>query len=786
MSILNQQFRLNGIVDTSRGVFENLEQFAMASGCWITYDANAGRWSVLINQAGTSSKSFDDSNIIGPVNLSSTSLTDYYNRVRVTYARSDLDDQIDFVEARTPSQQLRPGEADNTLEMTLDLVTDPVQALNIGARELKQSRVNQIVTFSTDYSSMGLQAGDIIDITNSAMAFESKLFRIVQMRENDLDTGEIEIEITALEYSDAVYNNDLIRLDRTVDNQIVTIGGIAQPAAPGVAITQTGSRPHLELSAVVPAGLVAGMEFWISYNGSDFYLQGTERPPAGGVYSTGAAVDLDVQNINAGTIAVRVRAINSQTSSVFSNTTTVTYQPVQTTDAVNPNTRIEDGLGGLATVLAITELLKGVDGLFAQDRSDPATDTLFSGIETLLLDDPEFTGNISGLTTISIGNTDLLACVSPTISFIAGTDIELTADPLNNTVTFDVTGGGSGNGNGFTGYNSISYRNFPGGLVNDTPVRINTADSTELVRVFRNAQVFPGQLHDLSDKIRTDLDMTEAEFDDNNIELFYPTGFTRVFGGALDTGNVGIAPFPLRTQVSWDPTQVDGQGNRLQQDPLNNTNLHIPTQHDPDRPALGRLESVASMVTGTTEKYGNITYPVLDLSYRPAATSSHARQLAQGGFGSAPAKLNNTAFSMSLGPPLDLGFAYFVITVDVFGEFTQQEIDEADYDFSANFVCDGQILSSISRFAAAGAGAALINATYIRSPDYTFSGVGPDSGNIVFSGTITSSAFTNANIRIIGYEDLGLPGEHPAQFRREYWNEDNSPPDDYVGLNELT
>ena len=463
MSTLNQQYRINGIIDTSQGVFENLEQFALAAGCWITYDANLGRWSVIINRAGTSVKSFDDFNIIGALDVSSTSLTDYYNRVKVTYARRDLNDQIDFVEAVIPDWQRNPREQDNTLEMRLGLVTDPVQALNIGARELKQSRVNKIVKFVTDYSSIGLSAGDIIDITNSALNWNNKLFRVIQIAEDDLEGGEIELSITAVEYSAAVYNNDLVRLDRSRQNDIITIGGIAQPAGPGITVVDRDSRPRLELSAVVPAGLVAGMEFWISFNGSDFYLQGTERPPAGGVYTTGDTVTLDVSNITAGEIGVRVRALNSTTSSVYSNTTVVTYTPVQVTNAVDPLTQVDDGLGGLATALGLIELLKGVDGLFA-GNTEPGTESgnLYESISTLLSDDEEFTGNISNanpaISVIQVGNIPVQAIVNTTVGFIAGNNMTLEANPLDNTVTFNSSGGG-GTGDGF---NEFKFFNFDG------------------------------------------------------------------------------------------------------------------------------------------------------------------------------------------------------------------------------------------------------------------------------------------------------------------------------------
>ena len=547
MSTLNQQYRINGIIDTSQGVFENLEQFALAAGCWITYDANLGRWSVIINRAGISIKSFDDFNIIGALDVSSTSLTDYYNRVKVTYARRDLNDQIDFVEAVIPDWQRNPREQDNTLEMRLGLVTDPVQALNIGARELKQSRVNKIVKFVTDYSSIGLSAGDIIDITNSALNWNNKLFRVIQIAEDDLEGGEIELSITAVEYSAAVYNNDLVRLDRSRQNDIITIGGIAQPAGPGITVVDRDSRPRLELSAVVPAGLVAGMEFWISFNGSAFYLQGTERPPAGGVYTTGDTVTLDVSNITAGEIGVRVRALNSTTSSVYSNTTVVTYTPVQVTNAVDPLTQVDDGLGGLATALGLIELLKGVDGLFA-GNTEPGTESgnLYESISTLLSDDEEFTGNIANanpaISVIQVGNIPVQAIVNTTVGFIAGNNMTLEANPLDNTVTFNAAGTG-------TGFNEFKFFNFDG---NSYVSAGNTLSSTFPDQVFATVGMdyVVDSVNNQATLVSNSFSQIQTGSDGNIVSSSID------FGNTITQYNQFVIPGQIPANVQYDPGSV--------------------------------------------------------------------------------------------------------------------------------------------------------------------------------------------------------------------------------------
>jgi len=51
ISQIPAQFNINGVIDTTSPVFQNMERIANNSGAWITYDVHNGAWSVVINQA---------------------------------------------------------------------------------------------------------------------------------------------------------------------------------------------------------------------------------------------------------------------------------------------------------------------------------------------------------------------------------------------------------------------------------------------------------------------------------------------------------------------------------------------------------------------------------------------------------------------------------------------------------------------------------------------------------------------------------------------------------------
>lgn len=225
MSSIRSIYEINGVINTDKNVLDNLNQLCTAAGCWLTYDIGQGKWAVVINeQSNTSVASFNDSNIIGSINVSGTGINELYNKVSIEFPHKDIYDATDYIELTIPSGDRFPNELDNTLNIKLDVINDPIQAQIISGRELKQSRVDKVIEFRTDFSYIGLKGGDLIDVTSQMYGYTNKLFRIISIEESDAE--EFVVSITALEYDDDVYNiNDLtgglVRTERSRRTGIV-------------------------------------------------------------------------------------------------------------------------------------------------------------------------------------------------------------------------------------------------------------------------------------------------------------------------------------------------------------------------------------------------------------------------------------------------------------------------------------------------------------------------------------------------------------------------------------
>jgi len=443
-------YAINGVISTDKTVLQNLETLASAAGCFLSYDIHDARWSVIINRAGNSIAQFNDSNIIGPISVGSTGLTELYNSVKLEFPHIDLRDNLDYVTLTIPAADRNSNEPDNELNIQFDCINNPVQAEYLAFLELKQNRLDTVVSFTTDFSYLNLKAGDIIDITNSVYGYTNKMFRIITIVENDNDDGSITLDITALEYDVNIYSTaDLYRYARSDSTGITTFGAIGAPGTPTVNKFEVSSRPRILVESTAPIGTVSGMEFWYSDTNAlldenrVYNLLGTTTPTVGNVFTFGSEVTFEYAGTLANVFYVKTRGINSQTAGLFSNVTTTSYAPVQVPDALSDNTEVLDDAGdNILTSLGVSALLALLNGLFQGNTGIGAS-----------------WGNALGTSQAGVS------------SIIAGNNISITSS--TGAVTISSTGGGGGGG----AVNSIVAGT---GITVSSPTGNVTVSSTQL------------------------------------------------------------------------------------------------------------------------------------------------------------------------------------------------------------------------------------------------------------------------------------------------------------------
>jgi hypothetical protein len=252
------RYEINGVLNTGETVKTNLEKINLASASYTTYDHKMGQWSVVANRATTSTDvifAFNDDNIIGDINLSTTPLEDLYNTLEVAFADRTQRDQIDYYRDSIPGPSLNVLETPNEMRLRTDLINNNIQAGRIGLMEIYQSRADLVISFVADYSALQVETGDVVSVTNFVLGYTNKLFRVTRVRETEGEDGAIAAEITALEYDANVYT-DYYLVDTSVrPTSGVPVYNIPAPSAPVVSSQDpVGTFPRFALQTTIPSG----------------------------------------------------------------------------------------------------------------------------------------------------------------------------------------------------------------------------------------------------------------------------------------------------------------------------------------------------------------------------------------------------------------------------------------------------------------------------------------------------------------------------------------------------
>jgi len=267
------RYRINGVLDAGQSVLSNIDRIMSACDSWMTYNAALGQWSVVVNKAESTSFAFDDDNIVGEIRVSATDITSSINQVEARFPFKNNRDQAAFVNIETPSGLLYPNEPVNKYSITYDLVNDSVQTHYLANRLLEQAREDLIVSFSTTYYGIQVDAGQVVSVTNSDYGWNAKLFRVMKVNEASLPNGMLGARLELSEYNAQVYDNQDITQFTPVPNS-----GLSSPsyfsslAAPTVTGFPSATFPHFDVQVFVP---VTGRVTW-----SNLYYTTSATPTA--------------------------------------------------------------------------------------------------------------------------------------------------------------------------------------------------------------------------------------------------------------------------------------------------------------------------------------------------------------------------------------------------------------------------------------------------------------------------------------------------------------------------
>jgi hypothetical protein len=266
------RYRINGVLDAGQSVLTNIDRIVSACDSWMTYNAALGQWSIVINKAESTAYAFNDNNIIGEIRVSATDITSSINQVEARFPFKENRDQAAFVNIETPSGLLYPNEPVNKYSITYDLVNDSVQAHYLANRLLEQAREDLIVSFSTTYYGIQVDAGNVVSVTNSDYGWNAKLFRVMKVNEASLPDGNLGARLELSEYNSQVYDDqDITQFTPVPNSDLASPVFFSALSAPTVIASRPSDAvPSFDVQVSIPAtGRVTFGTLFYSINPSD-------------------------------------------------------------------------------------------------------------------------------------------------------------------------------------------------------------------------------------------------------------------------------------------------------------------------------------------------------------------------------------------------------------------------------------------------------------------------------------------------------------------------------------
>jgi hypothetical protein len=251
-TVQHSRYQIDGALNTFSPVLDNVNKICQAGGAFFTYNAKQGKFGVVVNRPATNTEVnnafvFDDDNITSSISINSTELYSLYNQIEVEYASVNQRDQTDLYFAECNVDIRNTNEPDNCLKYRLDMVNDRTRVAQLANVDLNQSRINTILEFTADFSSMTVDVGDVVKVTLPLYGYNEKLFRAMRVIEQEDPDGMLHCRFTLMEYDEDVYGDLLTREDLPLpvtgitnwwvlnSNAVLSIGNILVVADPSKA-----------------------------------------------------------------------------------------------------------------------------------------------------------------------------------------------------------------------------------------------------------------------------------------------------------------------------------------------------------------------------------------------------------------------------------------------------------------------------------------------------------------------------------------------------------------------
>lgn len=231
-----KRYEINGVINAQSTIGNVLQD--MLAACNGTLFFSGGKWKLKVGVYDASVKSFTLDDLRSEITLpTKRSRRDNYNQVVGKF----INKTADYIEADYPAVTSSAFLADdngieNTLDLTLNMVTDAAQAQRVARQTLYRNREQMVFSADFGLSAMNVEVGDTIDLTIADYGWTNKTFEVAAWQLLISDTGGVRIRMTLRETSESAFSWSASDEQAIISNNS-TLPKYYQALAPGVSLS---------------------------------------------------------------------------------------------------------------------------------------------------------------------------------------------------------------------------------------------------------------------------------------------------------------------------------------------------------------------------------------------------------------------------------------------------------------------------------------------------------------------------------------------------------------------
>ena len=243
-------FQCNYVLKPEEKIIDNVRDILASCRGFLPF--SNGKYSLKIDSASSSVKTFNTDNILGGINIKGGDKSTTQNRNMVKFANADIDyqpDQAAYPDAgSTEDETYLEENNDERLQETVELkaCTDYYIARDFARIITERSRNHLRVTFQTDSSGLELNIADVITVNHPTPDWGDKLFQVEEITLN----SDMTANILAIEYDSSIYAYDESAVQKTYpDTNLPNPFSVSPPTN----LTSTNSTAVSGDGSVIPS-----------------------------------------------------------------------------------------------------------------------------------------------------------------------------------------------------------------------------------------------------------------------------------------------------------------------------------------------------------------------------------------------------------------------------------------------------------------------------------------------------------------------------------------------------